>query len=1517
MGVGTGFPGAGFTCEPAGGLSLRCTGEVNPQGRFPMLSKMKARFRGRVLGLALFGLSCVMVQVALQTASAGDARLAPGQQMLDSGDRHNCGIRDDGSLQCWPYGTMPPAPTSGSFIAVSVGYDHVCALRSNGAPTCWGAADSIATPPAPGPFASISTGKGEACGLRPNGRIACWGGMMAASAPTEPGFRAVSVADGRGCAIRGDGSLACWVAPGTAGLGAEPAGRYLTVDTGDRHACAVSVDGQAMCWGASEHGQALPPAADRFTSVTVGQHHSCGLREDGTIRCWGLNDAGQTNAPSGRFTTVTAGRSHTCARTVDGYTQCWGGTNRDGERNVPLQAYQSIAIGGGEICALDAEGHPVCLTPESSLRPPMRRYNALSFGPTSACGIGIDRKLVCWGASLGQTPGDTVYSVRVGHDHACAVRTDDQSIVCWGDDSRGQTSAPPGSFYHLASGNGFSCGIRNDYRPFCWGSGPAVANVPPPASFYSIAAHGGNVCAIGTRNTVHCWGEDAATLSRPAQEENHSDISLGARHACAKSGYNGNLVCWGNNDQDQLSAPTTDTHSMVASSGDTSCAISSGAGVTCWGETRVSKPIATTIFGTGRIGAGTAHTCQSRANGGVSCWGDNSFGQSTPLRTNQRAFDVSGDHGCAIAGDGGLRCWGDATHDGNMPPAVPVRSVDAGQFNGCAVAGNGDAACWGWNANDQGLPPQGAFRTVATGLNHSCGIRDDGTLACWGYAADGQATPPAGQFTAVDVGERHSCAIAVDGTVQCWGLDTEGQATPPDLSGGTYRALSAGAFHTCGITAFGNVVCWGRNDQGQADAPLEGLFVSVTAGFAHSCAIRDDGVRQCWGRSAEGQYPVPTITPGTLPQASHGMPYRVDFGMTAPGYSPVAPRFRLLPANTPSGLSLDEDGRLTGTVYSTPGNYTIKVMAKDENGFVATRTYPMIVADATPPIIRPLYDGWLGGGRDWHTADVTLSWQIVDSESPITGRVGCDTVLINQDTNGTTFECVATSAGGTSRHSVVIRRDTVPPETTFDQTYPSVYYKDPWSVNYQPMNFGFVASPDAGSGNAGFECAQGDSPTDYAYRQCPSPVWPLGVGNTSPFPVDGRYRFNVRARDQAGNVDPTPSFHDFYIRVDSTRPVVTPQLTGTLGDNGWYTSDVQLNWRIEDPETPVTIVSGCVDELITVDSASMARRCEATSLPGTTLEFVGLKRDTRPPTIYALTDAVPNAAGWHRQDVRVGYTCSDMTSGVAGTCPGYQMITQEGRNVSSATRTIRDNAGNAATSGVITVNLDKTPPVMLAAMPPAQVYLNSTHNFALDASDALSGVASQGCTGFNTATLGTRVATCTATDHAGNVTSRFSTYTVIYNFVAQSAPLTSPSTTYDILAPRSVPFTWRLTDANGAAITNATLVQASTAVVTCPATTVPLSAPPAGETHSFENFGDGRYRRNWWINYSGSTVCLRLDVTLNDGVTRSGFVRVLPKRRPTGGPSRPEQRPVPVQRPVPGRPVPGALRPTTPRPSAR
>jgi hypothetical protein len=44
---------------------------------------------------------------------------------------------------------------------------------------------------------------------------------------------------------------------------------------------------------------------------------------------------------------------------------------------------------------------------------------------------------------------------------------------------------------------------------------------------------------------------------------------------------------------------------------------------------------------------------------------------------------------------------------------------------------------------------------------------------------------------------------------------------------------------------------------------------------------------------------------------------------------------------------------------------------------------------------------------------------------------------------------------------------------------------------------------------------------------------------------------------------------------DPTPPVVTPHFFGTMGLNGWWVSNVTLNWTVEDPESPILETRGC------------------------------------------------------------------------------------------------------------------------------------------------------------------------------------------------------------------------------------------------------------------------------------------------------------------------------------------------------
>ena len=86
---------------------------------------------------------------------------------------------------------------------------------------------------------------------------------------------------------------------------------------------------------------------------------------------------------------------------------------------------------------------------------------------------------------------------------------------------------------------------------------------------------------------------------------------------------------------------------------------------------------------------------------------------------------------------------------------------------------------------------------------------------------------------------------------------------------------------------------------------------------------------------------------------------------------------------------------------------------------------------------------------------------------------------------------------------------------------------------------------------------------------------------------------------------------------DYTAPVVTPTVTGTLGTNGWYRSNVAVSWTVTDNESPIVSTEGCDPSTVAADTAGTSFTCTATSAgqggPGS--GSVTVKRDTAPPTM--------------------------------------------------------------------------------------------------------------------------------------------------------------------------------------------------------------------------------------------------------------------------------------------------------------
>ena len=65
--------------------------------------------------------------------------------------------------------------------------------------------------------------------------------------------------------------------------------------------------------------------------------------------------------------------------------------------------------------------------------------------------------------------------------------------------------------------------------------------------------------------------------------------------------------------------------------------------------------------------------------------------------------------------------------------------------------------------------------------------------------------------------------------------------------------------------------------------------------------------------------------------------------------------------------------------------------------------------------------------------------------------------------------------------------------------------------------------------------------------------------------------------------------------VDGTGPVITPNVSGTLGSGGWYTSDVTVSWDLQDPETGISSSTGCSASNLTLETAGTTLTCTATN----------------------------------------------------------------------------------------------------------------------------------------------------------------------------------------------------------------------------------------------------------------------------------------------------------------------------------
>ncbi|RIJ69891.1 hypothetical protein D1871_20580 [Nakamurella silvestris] len=307
--------------------------------------------------------------------------------------------------------------------------------------------------------------------------------------------------------------------------------------------------------------------------------------------------------------------------------------------------------------------------------------------------------------------------------------------------------------------------------------------LPTDAQVSSISSGRDVTCAI-VIGSVYCWGfagfgelgtgsTEATTGTSPVGGDLLgrfvTSVSVGENHVCAVA--NGQVFCWGNNDEGQLGSndEVSTTSPTVVDTTD----LPLGAQFT-------------------QVSAGSRSTC-GLAAGVAYCWGDNQFGQLgsgpgdsvlAPEPVDAAALKgalvtsitVGGGHACLLAG-GEAYCWGNNVlgelgngdlGNTDLPTAVDttaalkdltVAAISAAGYNTCAIAGKAGsrrAYCWGTNfthnlgdGSDLGASPvpvpvatPGVLAThnvsaIATGGAGSC-LVVTGTAYCWGSNAYGQ-----------------------------------------------------------------------------------------------------------------------------------------------------------------------------------------------------------------------------------------------------------------------------------------------------------------------------------------------------------------------------------------------------------------------------------------------------------------------------------------------------------------------------------------------------------------------------------------------------------------------------------------------------------------------------------------------------------------------------------------------------------------------------------------------------------
>ncbi|HLW16163.1 MAG TPA: PxKF domain-containing protein [Actinomycetota bacterium] len=361
--------------------------------------------------------------------------------------------------------------------------------------------------------------------------------------------------------------------------------------------------------------------------------------------------------------------------------------------------------------------------------------------------------------------------------------------------------------------------------------------------------------------------------------------------------------------------------------------------------------------------------------------------------------------------------------------------------------------------------------------------------------------------------------------------------------------------------------------------------------------------------------------------------------------------------------------------------------------------------------------------------------------------------------------------------------------------------------------------------------------------------------------------------------DDTPTFITFHVVQGSDKipPVVScsgPQ--GTLGNAGWYTTEVAYSCTSSDAQSGLANPSDASFSLLTTgDGAdSTPSRVVKDKAGNTTVAgpFGPFKIDTVAPSVSCGAPAgTLGKNGWYTSAVTVACTSSDATSGLANAGDSSFTLSTSGEGSDTiGARTVPDVAGNSTSTGSYgPFNVDLHDPTITTSSPAdgAVYILGSTASASYGCADTAQGSGIETCAGttqdggaIDTSSVGPHTFSVTATDRSGRTTTVTHAYSVVFAF----GGIETPAGKIGGEAGRAIPVWFSL-----GGVSDLAAVQGVTSLAVSCDSGAPLSAASSIKMNGGLSYEDGRFKLVWKTDKAWSGGSRELRISLSDGTTHT------------------------------------------------